>query len=176
MRHSFTLELVDSKNPLILHDLSVLELQYPNKKFAQCGGGEWGNPMPISCRYKPEAKMVIFVHEGFVTDDEFLSFYRTFFEDPKFEAYGNYLVDLRLADSTSRKPEALLHLAAFLKQNYEDHSMELNIAVVAPQDLSFDLARAYEVYSCALPWHFQVFNNLAPALDWLGVTEESPRS
>lgn len=127
--------------------------------------------MPISCRYKPEMKLVIFAHEGHVTDEEFLSFYRIYFEDPKFEDYCNYLVDLRLADSTSRKPEALLHLAAFLKQNYEDHSVEINIAVVAPQDLSFDLARAYEVYSCALPWHFQVFDKMMPALNWLGVTE-----
>jgi hypothetical protein len=128
-------------------------------------------PMPISCRYKPEMKLVIFVHKGHVTDEEFLSFYRAFFKDQKFENYCKYLVDLRQADSTRRKTEALFNLAIFLKNHYQDLSIEMCIAVVAPQDLSFDLARTYEVLSSTLPWQFQVFEKMIPALDWLGVSE-----
>ena len=127
--------------------------------------------MPISCHYKPELKMVVFVHKGHVADEEFLSFYKAFFKDAKFENYCKYLVDLRQADSTHRKTEALFNLAAFLKKNYQDLSIEICIAVVAPQDLSFDLARTYEVISSTLPWQFQVFEKMILALDWLGVPE-----
>ena len=128
--------------------------------------------MAISYRVFPEIKMVIFVHEGHVPDEEFLSFYRTFHADPKFLEYGKYLVDLRRADSASRSPQALLDLAGWLRQHYENPATEMNIAVVAPKSRSFNLARLYEVFSCAFPWHFEVFGEMVPALHWLDVPQD----
>ena len=127
--------------------------------------------MPIIFRYIPEMKLVTFVHEGHVTDEEFASSYQAFFEDPRFDRFCKYLVDLRRGDSTSRSPEALLNLARFILQKYGDNPIEINIAVVAPQNLSFDLARTYEVFSCAVPWHFQVFREMSQALEWLDIPE-----
>ncbi len=125
--------------------------------------------MPISFRYNSELKLVIFIHEGRVTDEKFTSSYQAFFKDPKFDQYCNYLVDLRMADSTSRNPKVLLELAEFVQRNFGNTSVEINIAVVAPQAVSYNLALMYEIFSSTVSWRFNIFHEILPALDWLGV-------
>ena len=125
--------------------------------------------MPIEFRYNSDVKMVAFIHEGQVTDEEFLSTYQAFFKDPKFDLYCNYLVDLRNADSTSRNPKVLLELAEFVQGNFDKTSAKINIAVVAPQADSYNLAVMYEIFSSTMSWHFNIFYEILSALDWLGI-------
>lgn len=129
--------------------------------------------MPIFFRYIPEKSLVIFTHEGHVTDEEFSAAYQTFFKDPRFDQFSNYLVDLRRVDSTSRSPEALFELARFILKNFGNNSIKLNIAVVAPKNISFNLARMYEVFSSSVPWHFKVFQEMSAALSWLDIPENT---
>ncbi len=40
---------------------------------------------------------------------------------------------------------------------------------MAPEDLTFGLARMYEAYAHSVPWEFKVFRAMDPALAWLGL-------
>ena len=43
--------------------------------------------MPITYQLKPDENLVILVHVGAVTDDEFLSFYQALYEDTRFDVF-----------------------------------------------------------------------------------------
>jgi hypothetical protein len=127
--------------------------------------------MPIIFRYVPDLKLVVFVHEGQVADEEFSSSYQSFFDRPGLDRFCNYLVDLRHADSAPRSSEALRRLARYILEKHGNSPVEINIAVVAPQNVSFGLARMFEVFSCGVPWRFNVFRETKPALEWLDIPE-----
>jgi hypothetical protein len=114
---------------------------------------------------------MVFMHEGKVEDDEFLSTYRAAYENPEYDMGSNMLIDLRRADSTPRSSQALVELARIVRRYYEDSPSQQNVAVVVSHDLSYRLARSYEVFSCTIPWAFNVFQDLPSALKWLGAPE-----
>ena len=127
--------------------------------------------MPIRCYFKPEEKLVVFIHLGVISDDEFLSSYKAFHQDPRFEKSFNLLVDLRHAESSTRSPSALREISDFRHQWFPQTAVRPKIAVIAPKDLSFGLARMYESYSDTDPAKFVVFRAVDAALAWLGLPE-----
>ncbi|UCG50668.1 MAG: STAS/SEC14 domain-containing protein, partial [Candidatus Latescibacterota bacterium] len=112
-----------------------------------------------------------FVHVGAVTDDEFLSFYKALYEDTRIDKSFNLLVDLRQAQSYVRSAAALNEFAGFIRRQFEGTTGRPKVAVVAPDDVSFGLARMYEVFSDDVPWEFVVFRAADAALAWLGLSE-----
>jgi len=128
--------------------------------------------MPITYRLKPHEGVVILVHVGAVTDAEFLSFYKALYEDTRFDNSFNVLVDLRKTESSVRSSTALKKLADFMRRQYINSTTRPKIAVVAPEDISFGLARMYEVFSDDVPWDFVVFRVADAALAWLGLSED----
>jgi hypothetical protein len=127
--------------------------------------------MPITCQFKPDARLIIFVHVGVVPDEEFLSSYRAFYKDPRFDKSFNLLVDLRRTDSSVRSSEALRKLADFIRGALAISKARPKVAVIAPEDLSFGLARMSQVFSDTVPWDFAVFRAPDAALAWLRVPE-----
>ncbi|MGD8761551.1 MAG: STAS/SEC14 domain-containing protein [Desulfobacteraceae bacterium] len=126
--------------------------------------------MPITYQLKPDERLVILVHVGTVTDDEFLSFYKTLYEDTRFDKSFNLLVDLRQAESSVRSTGALDEFADFMRRQFVASTARLKVAVVAPKDISFGLARMYKVFSDDMPWEFEVFRAVEAALAWLGLS------
>jgi hypothetical protein len=127
--------------------------------------------MPITYQLKPDERLVVFIHVGVVTDEEFLSFYKALYEENRFDKSFNALVDLRQTESTVRSAEALTEFAEFIHEQYTNITSRPKVAVVAPEDISFGLARMYEVFSGDVPWEFLVFREVDSALAWLGVSE-----
>jgi len=127
--------------------------------------------MPITYQLKPDERLGILVHVGAVTDDEFLSFYKALYEENRFDKSFNLLVDLRQSESSVRSVAALNELADFMRGQFVSITARPKIAVVAPKDISFGLARMYEVFSGDVPWEFVVFRAADAALVWLGLSE-----
>ena len=127
--------------------------------------------MPITYQLKPDEKLVIFVHAGAVTDYEFLSFYNVLLEDPRFDKSFNLLIDLRQTESSVRSVAALSEFADFMRRQFESTTARPKVAVVAPKDISFGLARMYEVFG-DVSWEFEVFRTADAALAWLGLSED----
>lgn len=127
--------------------------------------------MPITYRLKPDEKLVILVHRGIVADDEFLSFYSTLYEDTRFDKSFNLLVDLRRTESASRSSDALSEFAEFIRNQFSGAAVRPKVAVVAPRDISFGLARMYEAISSDIPVEFTVFRSIEAAISWLDLSE-----
>lgn len=120
----------------------------------------------------PEHKLAILKHVGTIPDKEFLDFYKKLFRSDTFDPAMNLLVDLREADSTSRSKEVLLQLAEFMHATLSGITTKIKVAVVAPKELSFGLARMYEAFSNMTPLDFVVFRSTDTALAWLGLPED----
>ena len=127
--------------------------------------------MPITYQLKPDENLVILVHVGAVTDDEFLSFYQALYEDTRFDVSFNMLVDLRQAESSVRGAGTLKESAEFMRRQYVSTTARPMIAVVASEDISFGLARMYEMFSEEVPWEFEVFRAINAASAWLGLPD-----
>lgn len=128
--------------------------------------------MPITCKFKPEARLIIFVHVGSITDEELLLSYKTFLDDIRFDKSFNLLVDLRQTDSSKRSAAVLSKMANFVRKQYTDINMQPKIAVIAPSNLSFGLARMFESLSYNVPFDFEIFRAMDAAFDWLGISED----
>ncbi len=127
--------------------------------------------MPIKYQLKPDERLVILIHVGAVPDDEFLSFYKALYEDSRFDKSFNILVDLRQTESSVRSSATLNDFADFIRKQYVSTTARPKVAVVAPEDISFGLARMYETFSADVPWEFSVFRAADAALAWLGLSE-----
>ena len=127
--------------------------------------------MPITFQVRPEHNLVILVHIGTITDDEFLAFYRSLYENDRITPSMNLLVDLRQADSTTRSSDVLRKFAGFIETKLTGIPERPKVAVVAPEDLSFGLARMYEAFADSVPWDFEVFREMNAALAWLDLPE-----
>jgi hypothetical protein len=128
--------------------------------------------MAIESHVIPEHNLAVFVHTGRVPDDEFLAFYNSFFTGDAFKPPMNILVDLRETSSSSRSPEALLRFSESAEKILSGITEGTKVAVVAPKDRTFGLARMYEILSDSVHWHFVVFRAMDAALAWLGLPED----
>ena len=129
--------------------------------------------MPIKYYNKPEHNLIIFVHIGVVSDEEFLSFYRAYLEDSCFDKTFNLLIDLRKAESRVRSAEVLKELADLVRSYAPSPASTLpKAAVIAPIAVSFGLARMYQAYHDLAPVDYTVFRAVDAALAWLGTPED----
>jgi hypothetical protein len=128
--------------------------------------------MPITYRTHPEHNLVILEQTGRISDEEFLAFYKRFYQIDRSFASMNHLVDLREADSSPRTSDVLHQFAGFMQSSFEGLNTRPKVAVVASKDLSFGLARMYEAFADSIPWDFTVFRTIEAALIWLGLPED----
>ena len=123
--------------------------------------------MPITCQLIQGERLAIFTHVGLVSDDEFLDRYRASFEDPQFDTSYDLLVDLRQTNSSVRGTKVLSQLAEYMWQLYAEAKSAPKVAVLAPGQLSFGLARMFESFSHDVKINFRVFRTAKSGLTWL---------
>ncbi len=125
--------------------------------------------MSIVFHFQPEVNLVICVHKGDRSDDEFLAASKSMYENDLF----NRLVDMRQAKgSASRSSNALRQLSEFVEMQFAETNAHPKIAIIAPEDSSFGISRMYEVFTDSAPWDLVVFRSVDPALSWLGLPED----
>jgi hypothetical protein len=78
----------------------------------------------------------------------------------------NALWDLTRGTIDGGTSDDIQALAAAIgkRLNHDDHH---KVAIAAPQDLAYGLARMYEAYTGELPTELKVFRSKDEALDWL---------
>lgn len=124
--------------------------------------------MPITFELEPDDRLVVFHHVDDVPDDELLTFYGDFFDGPQAAEFTKLLILLEQTKSVGRSTGALRALAELLQQKLKGRTERTVVAVVAPGDHSFGMARMYEAMSSNLPWDFHVFRDSESARAWLG--------
>jgi hypothetical protein len=128
--------------------------------------------MPITFHFRPEHNLAICTHIGTIGDEEFLASYNSFLRNSDFTTAMNLVVDLSRADSSERSQLVLQNLAAIAKEKLSGIPARPMIAVIAPQNVSFGLARMYEAFADMIPWDFAVFRTAEEALAWLRLPED----
>lgn len=128
--------------------------------------------MPIACHFRPAEELALCVHDGVVDDEEFLASYRGFFQDPRFDGVSRLLIDLRRTDSSPRTRSALQRFSEKLGRRFGRGPGRARVAVVAPSDVSFGLARMLEMSAEHPNLDVGSFRQVADAVAWLGVTEQ----
>jgi hypothetical protein len=125
--------------------------------------------VPITYHILKDARLIISVHKGEVSNQEFLASYNTYLDDPEFDLEYSRLVDLRDAASQLRSAEALREVISLIRSKYGDKTEGPKTAIVAQKDVSFGLARMFEGFSDRLPGEIRVYRDIHKALEWLDV-------
>jgi len=125
--------------------------------------------MPITFHLKSEANLVMTVHTGSTPEDEFVASYRSLYENDSFDPSMNRLMDLRRADVSKVGIGALNQLAELLQEQLKEVSENPKVAVIASEDIFFNLSRMYDVISDIVPLDVAIFHSAEDALAWLGL-------
>ena len=129
--------------------------------------------MPITFHFRPEVNLVISVHKGYRTDDEFLAAWKSMYENDSFNISMNHLGDLRQAKGSGSRSSAFLReLATFVNKQYAETNAHPKMAIIAPEDPTFGIARMYEVFTDHIPRDLVIFRAVDAALAWLGLPED----
>jgi hypothetical protein len=108
-------------------------------------------------------------YQSKISDDEFERAYKDFYQGDTWLPNLNELVDVSEADVSEVTTNALRRVAEFTKSILNRHGVEfVKLAVYAPGDLPYGLARMYSAFADESPETVRVFRDLAAAKRWLG--------
>ena len=122
--------------------------------------------MPIVLEVNHEEGYYLAKWSQVVTDAEVVSSYRAFFESERWVPGYDSLVDLSELDAADLTANGVNSLARLVQSTFERHKIHPKIAVYAPEDVPYGLARMYSVKVESFESH-EVFRNRQDALDWL---------
>ena len=126
--------------------------------------------MPIMFRVNSRKGDFISVYRGHLAGEEHLLAFERFFSGPEWSPGLNELALAVDLESSSISTKSLGKLVALKNSFYEEHNVKrVRIAVYAPGDLAFGLARMYDSISKAeqSPEEVKPFRNIREALRWL---------
>ncbi len=126
--------------------------------------------MPFKSKIDVQANLITHFADGPLVLEELLSTFDSVHSDPLFRPAMNVLWDFTSASITGGSTDEIQALAAAIGRRL-DHGGFYKVAIAAPQDLAFGLARMYEAYAGQLPIELNVFRSRGEALDWLRGTK-----
>jgi hypothetical protein len=107
-------------------------------------------------------------YEDRVSDDELLHAYQEFYSGDKWQPKLNELVDVSDVDVGKITANGLRRVAEYTKSVLREHGLNaVKLAIYAPHDLPFGLARMYEAFTEESPESVHVFRDLVAAKRWL---------
>ena len=125
-------------------------------------------PMSIEYGHDRERKLLLLVMKGDVSDDDLLFYAEKAVADPDIDAETNDYIDLSGVTSTSVTSAGLQRMNAALEQGGRvRHSGRM--AIYAPDDVPFGLARMFQAYREGTPIEVRVFRQADEAREWIGL-------
>jgi hypothetical protein len=107
---------------------------------------------------------------GEIDDLQLLAAYRRLTADRDFDARIDDLVDLREVSPLRVTADGLRELIAVLRRAYR-HKEHRKVAIVAPSELAFGMARMYQLLrGVEPPEEIRVFHQYPEAIAWLRTT------
>ena len=124
--------------------------------------------MPITYSINFDDNYLIAAYTGRISDEEMLASWKGFFKGEKWVPGLNELIDLSQADLSDITAEGLEQLINYAKTVYEkNHIHSVRIAVYAPENIHYGLARMYEALTFDSPQSANVFRSIQEAESWL---------
>ena len=128
--------------------------------------------MEIIHKINDEIKIVSSSWCGKIKDSDILLSYKMLYENKKWRPGFNEIVDFSKADLRAVSNCGLEQLAAIVEDYTKEKSKNFKSVVIAPQDLSFGLARVYEAHA-PLNERVIVFRETHSALEYLSLKESA---
>jgi len=123
--------------------------------------------VPIAYTVDPTRNRVTLVYTGTITDRELFETFDRLYRDPAHQVGMDELSDLRTVHNVTVTSVGLQALADQTARNLDQARQTWRVAVVAPQDVVFGLARMYGLFREDSPELVRVFRDLASAEEWL---------
>jgi hypothetical protein len=121
-----------------------------------------------------EARGVVFITwVGTASEADVVRTHRRLYESEQWKPGFHQIVDVQKAQPGDITIDSLRELASLIESYVSGKCEGFKTAVIAPEDVLFGLARAYEAVSEESPENVMVFRERASALDWIGVDELS---
>jgi len=127
--------------------------------------------MPISYQINKQNRTVFSYASTVITEDDFIAHFQQLQADPDFNSDYNHLFDCSRVEKFNINPDSIGRIAQL-----KLFSPQSKRAVLAGRDLSFGLARMYELYRNIQSDQIQVFRDRASAYEWLGLSPTKPAS
>jgi hypothetical protein len=124
--------------------------------------------MPIKYEIEPKKGMILSIASGIVTEEEVTKHMGEVFLLPERGKPYREIFDLRNATKFDVDMEGARRIVVFAK-SYEDNWKHGQVAIVAPRDYEFGMARVIGAYSDDMPFEFQVFRNMKNAKAWIAL-------
>jgi hypothetical protein len=123
--------------------------------------------MPIVYSIDPSRNRVTLTFTGTITDRELFETFDGLYQDPAHRIGMDELSDLRAVHNVTVTSVGLQALADQTARLLDHAHQSWRVAVVAPQDVVFGLARMYGLFREDSPELVRVFRDLPTAEAWL---------
>ena len=123
--------------------------------------------MPIAVEYDPSARVMTYRVSGDPKVDELREVIQAHLGHPAYPDGIHVLWDLRAANLSSLDSGGLRQAMATAAQRLESEPKDTRVAVIAPGDLEYGMARAYELHAGGLPSRIRVFRTDRGVESWL---------
>lgn len=130
--------------------------------------------MPLRIETDPSQGRISTVVQGHLTVEDLNDYYEALHEDPGFDAALDELFDLSEASGTSVAASDLRDFSAAVTRR-ADRRRNVRMAVVAPCDLAFGMARMYELLQTEAGRHIHVVRTRREAEAWLTLPGDGSR-
>ncbi len=122
--------------------------------------------MPIKITVYPDEGYYISKYTGTITDKEMQDVFRRFFTSVEWVPGMSELADISEADLTEITSDGLNNLAGMVQEIFRQHNFHMKVAVYAPHDFGYGMARVYSVHAEEFETH-EVFRDIDEAKKWL---------
>lgn len=122
--------------------------------------------MPIKITVYADEGYYLSRYIGTITDKEMQDVYSRFYTSAEWVPGMNELADISEADISEITSAGLEKLAKIVQEIFKQHHFHMKVAVYAPHDLGFGMARVYSVHAESFESH-KVFRNFDEAKAWL---------
>lgn len=125
--------------------------------------------MSYQFRIQPSGRLALVVFEGEISAEEEVQALRDFAAQPGLDPMADVLVDRSQATLTVG-PQAVAPQIELARQLFPQGERRPRMAIIAPSDLDFGMARMLQLQGGAdVPHEIMVVRSLADACAWLGV-------
>jgi hypothetical protein len=130
--------------------------------------------MPIAIAVDPWRRLRYSVATGVITDDDVAEAYARAMADPDADPSMNVLADLSGVERVDVSADCVRRLAARQVEDERGHTLRPRVAIVAPSDCAFGIARMYTAYRQSLDASSRllVCRSREEAERWLELPEE----
>lgn len=124
--------------------------------------------MPISYEINKEEELIYTTASGSLDDADIAGFKQKLLSDPDYSPGMKELSDLRAVDEFRVTIAGISRFAGMDEESVE-MVKEHRLAIVATEDVIFGMARMYQLQTEKAKPNVQIFRDLQPAREWLGL-------